>query len=125
MKKNEQILSAAIKKSEATIQNQLYILEEKLRQEGSIMSKAKRSTLMTQIHDLHEQIARPEEKLAQMKQNLVKLENRAAIFDPASLDYKIIANSIHTFQQYIQKLEQQIQQKPIDDSFPAKDDILP
>jgi|GEM_PF-4420434 len=125
MKKNEQTLSATIKKSETTIQNQLYILEEKLRQEGNIMSKAKRSALTTKIHDLHEQIARPEEKLAQMKQNLVKLENRAAIFDPASLDYKIIANSIHTFQQYIQKLEQQIQQKPLANSPLSKDDFLP
>lgn len=125
MKKNEQTLSVIIQKSETTIQNQLYILEEKLRQEGSIMSKAKRSTLMTQIHDLHEQIARPEEKLAQMKQNLVKLENRAAIFDPASLDYKIIANSIHTFRQYVQKMEQQIQQKSIADSSLQKNDLLP
>ena len=89
------------------IQKQLHQLEEKLRQEGNIMSKAAQAEIMMQITDLREQIAEPAEKLAQMRQELVKLENRAAIFDPETVDYKIIANSIYTFQKYIKNMEQQ------------------
>ena len=90
------------------IQKQLHQLEEKLRQEGNIMSKAAQAEIMMQITDLREQIAEPAEKLAQMRQELVKLENRAAIFDPETVDYKIIANSIYTFQKYIKNMEQQL-----------------
>lgn len=72
------------------------------------MSKAAQAEIMMQITDLREQIAEPAEKLAQMRQELVKLENRAAIFDPETVDYKIIANSIYTFQKYIKNMEQQL-----------------